>query len=49
MSDVNFSSSVYRKRETRILTVNLTWKFGDSNTVPEKKPKMPEREQEMNF
>ncbi len=49
MSDVNFSSNVYRKRETRIFTVNLTWKFGDSNNVPEKKPKMPEREQEMNF
>jgi hypothetical protein len=49
MSDVNFSSNVYRKRETRIFTLNLTWKFGDSNNVPEKKPKMPEREQEMNF
>jgi hypothetical protein len=46
---VNFSSNVYRKRETRIFTVNLTWKFGDSNNVPDNKPKMPEREQEMNF
>jgi hypothetical protein len=49
MYDANFSSSVYRKRETRIFTINLTWKFGESNNVPEKKPKMPEKEQEMNF
>lgn len=49
MADFNFNSNVYRKRETRILTVNLTWKFGDSNNVPEKKPKMPEREPDMNF
>ncbi len=48
MEDYNFVSSIYRKRESRIVTVNLTWKFGNDSGI-EKKPKAPERQPEMDF
>ncbi|MDP2175343.1 MAG: outer membrane beta-barrel family protein [Bacteroidota bacterium] len=49
MEDYNFESSVYRKRETRFVTVNLTWKFGSSTPSSERKPKIQERGPEMDF
>jgi iron complex outermembrane receptor protein len=42
MNDHNFSGSFYRKRESRILTFNLTWKFGKPNNQPEKRPRVME-------
>ncbi|MBC7426736.1 MAG: outer membrane beta-barrel protein, partial [Bacteroidia bacterium] len=38
-SDINFISDSYRKRESRILNFALTWKFGKSFSVSEKKTK----------
>jgi iron complex outermembrane recepter protein len=41
MTDPYFTGSFYRKWESRIITFNLTWKFGQAPTT-EKKPKMQE-------
>ena len=49
MEGSNFESEVYRKRETRILTFNATWKFGQSDNNQDKKPKSPERGMEMDM
>ncbi len=49
MEGSNFDSEVYRKRETRILTFNATWKFGQSDSNQEKKPKTPERGMDMDM
>jgi len=42
MEDFNFTSDFYRKRESRIFTFNLTWKFGEETGAPEKRQKSQE-------
>jgi len=50
MSDATFNSDFYRKRESRILTFNLTWKFGKlEGQASEKKPRSMERPADMDF
>jgi hypothetical protein len=50
VSDPSFNSSIYRKKESRILTLNLTWKFGSTDVkAAERKPKQQERSSDMDF
>lgn len=49
MEDFNFTSDYYRKRESRILTFNLTWKFGVENPATEKRQKPQEAPVDMGF
>jgi iron complex outermembrane receptor protein len=47
--DEAFTGAFYRKRESRILTCNLTWKFGNANNQENKKPRMQEAPASMDF
>ncbi len=50
MGDASFNSDFYRKKESRILTFNLTWKFGKlEGQAPEKKPRTMDRSSDMDF
>ncbi len=49
MSDASFTSDIYRKRESRILIFNLTWKFGKTDAAVEKKPKQQDRPADIDF
>ncbi len=42
MTDPQFTGAFYRKRESRIITFNATWKFGKPNAQAEKKPRIQE-------
>lgn len=50
MNDATFISDFYRKRESRILTFNLTWKFGKlDGAAADKRPKTQDRPSDMDF